>query len=369
MINVKIGNLFESKATTIVNTVNCVGIMGKGIALDFKNRYPDMFNEYVELCRNNQIKPGEPYIYRDLIGTSIINFPTKDHWKSPSKLSYVVAGLKWFVENYKKLEISSIAFPPLGCGNGGLSWEVVGPIMYKALKGLPIEIEIYAPFGAKQEQLSLGFLDNNCIDNSNEIIGTKSVPFNDRWLLIPYVVKELNAKKYSLKVGRVVFQKICYVLTRSGVNTEFGFKKGSFGPYSASVNQAIAVLSNSNLITQTQNGRMFSIEVAPSFILDKTKYSEAEIIGAEKTIDLFSRIKSTGQAEIIATIIFSADELAKKSKKISELDIYNFVVAWKPQWVDKLGAELSESIRNLAIMRWIHVTPSTDLPHSLEMEI
>ena len=139
-MKIMIGNIFDSTAKTLVNTVNCVGVMGKGIALDFKNKYPTMYKEYVKLCHAGEIKPGKPYLYQDLYGTSILNFPTKEHWRSPSKLSYIIEGLDWFCENYQKYDISSIAFPPLGCGNGGLSWEVVGPIMYSKLRDLPIEI-------------------------------------------------------------------------------------------------------------------------------------------------------------------------------------------------------------------------------------
>ena len=90
---IKIGNMFESQATTLVNTVNCVGIMGKGIALEFKKRYPNMFSEYVALCNSGLVKPGIPYYHQDLCGASIINFPTKDHWRSPSKLSYVISSI------------------------------------------------------------------------------------------------------------------------------------------------------------------------------------------------------------------------------------------------------------------------------------
>ena len=81
---IKIGNIFESKATTLVNTINCVGVMGKGIALEFKKKYPTMFSEYVALCNEGAVKPGVPYYHQDLCGTSIINFPTKDHWRSPA---------------------------------------------------------------------------------------------------------------------------------------------------------------------------------------------------------------------------------------------------------------------------------------------
>lgn len=145
MLQVKTGNLFDSQAKTLVNTVNCAGVMGKGIALEFKRRFPEMYQEYVELCRRNLVKPGVPYLYQNLFGDSILNFPTKNHWRLPSKLSYIQDGLQWFREHYQENHIDSIAFPALGCGAGGLSWNVVSQVMYQALQDLPIEIEIYAP--------------------------------------------------------------------------------------------------------------------------------------------------------------------------------------------------------------------------------
>jgi len=369
MLTIRIGNLFESKASTIVNTVNCVGIMGKGIALDFKNKFPSMHKEYEKMCKLNLVHPGEPYLFRDLTGISIINFPTKDHWKSPSKLSYIISGLKWFIENYKDLDIKSVAFPPLGCGNGGLNWELVGPIMYKMLEKLPIYIEIYAPYGTKQEQLTKEFLEKNCIKSTSDFLGSKSIQFNDRWLLIPYVVMELNSSKYSLAVGRTIFQKICYVLTRCGIATGFKFVKGSYGPYSSNVAGAITVLSNANMISEKKFGKMVAVEATSGFKLDKSKFSDTEFIAVNKTIDLFSRIKSTDQAEMISTVLFSADELLKKSVSASEKDVYNFVTEWKPQWLETKATDISESVRNLAILGWINVTPSIDLPHALELEI
>lgn len=158
---IKIGNIFESKAKTLVNTINCVGVMGKGVALEFKKRYPLMYKEYVRLCEEGKIKPGEPYYYTDLTGTSIINFPTKEHWRSPSKLSYIRAGLDWIVKNYEELRLTSIAIPALGCGCGGLKWEIVGPVVYEKLKDIPLDIELYAPYGTHPKYLTIEFLDGN----------------------------------------------------------------------------------------------------------------------------------------------------------------------------------------------------------------
>ena len=138
------GNLFDSTCSTLVNTVNCVGVMGKGIALEFRKRYPDMFSDYVLKCKSGELKPGRPYLYnKGNIG--ILNFPTKTHWREPSELSYIISGLDWFIANYEINNISSIAFPALGCGNGGLPWNEVSQIMQEKLSSLPIEIEIYEP--------------------------------------------------------------------------------------------------------------------------------------------------------------------------------------------------------------------------------
>ena len=124
-IKVLTGDIFVSKAQTLVNAVNCVGVMDKGIALEFKNRYPNMFDDYKQRCAKGLVKPGVPCLYTDSLGTSILNFPTKDDWRSPSNITYIVRGLQWLAKNYETLGIRSIAFPALGCGNGGLLWEDV----------------------------------------------------------------------------------------------------------------------------------------------------------------------------------------------------------------------------------------------------
>ena len=122
-----------------------------------------MYREYMAMCERGHIRPGKPYYYEDAEGNSVLNFPTKDHWRSPSKLSYIIDGLQWFRDNYDKLGLTSIAFPPLGCGNGGLSWNVVGPLMYQYLHDLAIDIVVYAPYGTSREQLTVGNLQSNII--------------------------------------------------------------------------------------------------------------------------------------------------------------------------------------------------------------
>ncbi len=351
-MKILIGNIFESKVKTLVNTVNCVGVMGKGLAEEFKKRYPKMYNEYVILCQNKKIKPGEPYYYENL-GTSIINFPTKNHWRSPSKLSYIIEGLKWFNENYESLGIKSIAFPPLGCGNGGLDWNVIGPIMYNELKDLPIEIEIYAPYGTKNHELTLDYLIKNLINNPNDILGIKNIGFNKNWFLILETINRLNKRKYVLSVGRTVFQKICYVLTLSGVKTGFKFVKGTYGPYCKDVNIAITAFSNANLIREKLIGNMIEMQVTDNFQFNQNDFTSHDIDMLKRTVDLFSRIKNTDQAELISTIIFSFEILSNDNLDVTENDVYEYILEWKPKWKEEKEEELQAAIRALAAFNFI----------------
>ena len=137
------GNMFNSKAQTIVNTVNCVGVMGKGIALVFKLKYPKMFDIYRILCKEKKIGIGKLWLYKGESDSPwVLNFPTKYHWKYPSKLEYIEKGLKNFIEIYKEQGITSIAFPILGTHNGGLNKSDVIPLMSKYLSNIYIPIEI-----------------------------------------------------------------------------------------------------------------------------------------------------------------------------------------------------------------------------------
>ena len=139
------GNLFDSDAQTLVNAVNCVGVMGKGIAAAFKTRYPAMFEDYAARCKRGEVVPGKPCPFVDPSGIIVLSFPTKDHWRGASRLSWVTTGLDHFAAHYKEWGIRSIAFPALGCGAGGLDWGEVKPVMIEKLGGLDLDLEIYEP--------------------------------------------------------------------------------------------------------------------------------------------------------------------------------------------------------------------------------
>lgn len=143
MITFVDGNLFRSPAQTLVNTVNTVGVMGKGVAKEFKEAFPAMYAEYRRLCERGRFRVGTLWLYKSP-HKWVLNFPTKEDWRRPSRPEYVEQGLRKFVETYEQQGITSVAFPALGCGNGGLDWpEVVKPLMERYLGSLPIDVMIY----------------------------------------------------------------------------------------------------------------------------------------------------------------------------------------------------------------------------------
>jgi O-acetyl-ADP-ribose deacetylase (regulator of RNase III) len=152
------GNLFSTDMKTITITVNCVGVMGKGIAKTLKEHAKPAYEQYRELCDAGEMNLGKSVMYDapidQLNGKTILFFPTKGHWRSRSELFQIKKGLKHFVENYEKMGIESIAFPALGCGNGGLNWNDVKPMMIEYLEDLNIDIEIYLP-GKQIEKKSI----------------------------------------------------------------------------------------------------------------------------------------------------------------------------------------------------------------------
>jgi O-acetyl-ADP-ribose deacetylase (regulator of RNase III) len=136
-------SLFDSPAHALVNTVNTVGVMGKGIAATFKRLYPGMFREYKELCLDGSLTIGKLHVFRTP-NKVVINFPTKKDWRRPSKLEYVEAGLQAFVDHYSRFGVASVSFPQLGCGNGELDWDSqVRPVMERYLKDLAIPVYIH----------------------------------------------------------------------------------------------------------------------------------------------------------------------------------------------------------------------------------
>ena len=367
MFKALIGDLFASRAQTLVNTVNCVGIMGKGVALEFKKAYPAMFEEYAARCERRQVKLGEPYLYRDVSGAMIVNFPTKDHWRSTSRLADIEHGLDYFAVHAAEWGIRSVALPPLGCGNGGLQWSEVGPLIYSKLRDAGFDIEVYAPYGTPRIELTAEFL-GAASQMSLEGKGRRGEKLNPEWVVLVEVVRELGQQPYANPVGRTIFQKIAYVLTEMGVQTGFRFAKGSYGPFANEVKLALHELANRNWVRVEQLGKMTALRTAPQYEQDRLKYSEVIERHAKriaKTVDLFSRIKNTEQAEEVLTVLYASRELkrAKPGEEVAEQQLYDFILDWKKAWrTEEKQRAVADAIRNLVTLGWMRLRFSESLP-------
>ncbi|MDR3405763.1 MAG: macro domain-containing protein [Chthoniobacter sp.] len=367
MFKALIGDLFASRAETLVNTVNCVGIMGKGVALEFKKAYPAMFEDYAARCERGQVRLGEPYLYRDLSGAMIVNFPTKDHWRSASRLVDIESGLNYFVAQAAKWGIRSVAFPPLGCGNGGLAWSEVGPLIYSKLRNADFDVEVYAPYGTPKSELTIEFLSADS-QMSLEGKGRRGEKLNPEWVVLVEVVRELGQQPYANPVGRTIFQKIAYILTEMGVETGFRFGKGSYGPFADEVKLALHELANRNWVREEQLGKMTALRTAPQYEHDRAKFTDVITRHAKKiakAVDLFSRIKNTEQAEEVLTVLFASRELkrAKPGEEVAEQQLYDYILAWKRAWqTDEKKQAVADAIRNLVMLGWMRLRFSESLP-------
>ena len=367
-MKILVDDILKSKAQTLVNTVNCVGVMGKGIALEFKKRFPEMFEDYVKKCDSKEVKLGMPYLYKTLFPPQIVNFPTKDHWKSVSRISDIDRGLQYLVSHYKEWGVSSIAIPPLGCGNGQLEWRAVGPLIYRYAKEMDIPVEMYAPYGTPPRELSVEFLSHAPPVGDQRGGGAVRSHINPAWVALVEILRRIEEQPYHWPVGRTIFQKIAYVATQQGLPTGFVYQRGSFGPFCKELKNAETRLVNNNLLQEERLGKMFMVKVGPNFMrirkdFDSSISKWATIV--EKTTDLFMRM-NTDQAEIVATVMYAAASLRKKDNgSLTETQVLESVMQWKQKRRPSLNKSVVASIiRNLGMLRWLDVKPDASLPVS-----
>lgn len=366
MIRVHMGNIFESEMQTVVNTINCVGIMGKGLALEFKKRFPDMYEDYLIRCKAKQVCLGEPYLYRSLLSPWIVNFPTKDHWRSVSRLSDIRAGLEYLERHYREWGILSLAVPALGCGNGQLEWRVVGPTIYRCLSRLDIPVDLYAPYGTPAEEIETSFLSQATASAPTKHMYNESWKIHPAYIGLVAILARIDREPYHWPIGRVTFQKIVYFATVLGLPTDLQFVKGSYGPFSSGLQKLTTRLVNTGLIQETQLGRMFSVKPGPTY-RDAAQAFRTELAQWETIIarisDLFLRMR-TQEAEVAATVHFTAQMLEKTTEgRTSEMAVLDGVRDWKQRRHPPLkDEEISQAIRDLNVLGWINAEPSPDLP-------
>ena len=227
MIEYQQGNLLETQADALVNTVNCVGIMGKGIALQFKQAFPENFKQYERACKSNQVQAGRMFVFATdslFPPKYLINFPTKKHWKGKSKIADIQSGLTDLVNEIQKLDITSIAIPPLGCGNGGLNWLEVKPLIESAFVQLPdVRVIIFEPAGAPVAD--------------SMIVSSKTPNMTRARALFIRLLELYGIIGYELT--KLEIQKLAYFLQEAGEPMKLAYENHLYGPYANNLNHVL----------------------------------------------------------------------------------------------------------------------------------
>lgn len=365
MIEVLIGDIFESNAQTLVNTVNCVGVMGKGIALEFKKRFPAMFQDYSGRCARGEVKLGEPYLYKSVVPPWILNFPTKDHWRSLTKIQDIIDGLDYLIAHHREWSITSIAVPPLGSGHGQLEWRIVGPVLFQNLSLMDIDVELFAPYGTPTDQLEQTFLLAERHPGQLALADPESTWIKPAWVALVEILKRVELQPYHWPIGRITFQKMAYVAQALGLPLGLEFRRGSFGPYAPDLKAMVSRLMNNGLILERRDGQMFRVMSGPTFATASTAYYDEvqewePIIG--RVANLFMRA-NTKRAELIASVVFAATALESETGEIpSEREVIKTIMEWKIKRKPPLGEEeIAATVRNLAVFGWPDIAPSDGL--------
>lgn len=298
MIELKQGNLLEENAEALVNTVNCVGVMGKGIALQFKQAYPNVFKAYKKACDAKEVQPGQMFTVEtgQLFPRYIINFPTKRHWRGKSKIEDIDTGLAALVAEVKHLGIRSLAIPPLGCGNGGLDWPNVKTKIIAAFQDLSdVQVVLFEPKGAPSaEQMQVATKKPNMTLGRALIIR----------LLDIYGIPGYRSTKIEI-------QKLAYFLQVAGQPLKLRYVKHKFGPYADNLNHVLQHIeahfiqgygdrTNKSQISVLPDGR----EQANRFLAKHTETKER----LNRVSDLITGYETPYGLEMLATLHWVAQE-------------------------------------------------------------
>ncbi|KKK92759.1 hypothetical protein LCGC14_2699710, partial [marine sediment metagenome] len=221
MIEITTGNILQAETEALVNTVNCVGVMGRGIALQFKKEFPDNFTAYKAACDKKELKPGMMLVVnlnQLQLPRYVINFPTKRHWKGKSRIEDIESGLNSLITEVRQRNIESIAIPPLGCGLGGLDWGVVRPMVERAFESLPkVRVLLYEPVGAPAaEKMAKTKKEPNMTVGRASLLG----------LMRRYLSAAMDPSVSLLEI-----HKLMYFMQEAGEPLRLKYTKGPYGPY------------------------------------------------------------------------------------------------------------------------------------------
>jgi O-acetyl-ADP-ribose deacetylase (regulator of RNase III)/uncharacterized protein YwgA len=336
-VTFKSGDMFAEPVEAIVNTVNCVGVMGKGVALEFKNRWPENFKQYKKLCRDHWLRPGRVFVFENhnMFGPAeprfLVNFPTKDHWRGKSELSYIRDGLDDLVVQLRAHQIKSIALPPLGCGNGGLDWADVKPIIQSKLADVGVEVVVFAP-------------DQRAQQRNEENKRAPKMTFARAVLL--KILGEFE-DYFGGGFTRITLQKIVYFLQSLGLDYGISFSRNEFGPYSDELRDIFMKMEQQHFITGfSSEDRITTVEAeaykqAKDF-LASNRGEEAETIVRKLSL-LTEGYESPMGMELLSSVHY-----LNETERLSSVDK---IVGALSAWSNRKGMDFDARTVGLAFDR------------------
>jgi O-acetyl-ADP-ribose deacetylase (regulator of RNase III) len=303
MITFKTGNILTEDAEAIVNTVNCVGVMGRGIALQFKNVFPENFSAYAKACKREDVVPGKMFIFETGELTNpryIVNFPTKRHWKGKSRIEDIDAGLVALAADIKDRQIQSIALPPLGCGLGGLDWGLVRSRIEATLGGLPgVEVIVFEPDRGKVDSRP------NFSKNAPEMSPGKAA-------LIVLMQRYLNGLMDPF-ISLLEVHKLMYFMQAAGQPLRLRYKKAPYGPFAENLGQVLKVVEG-HMITGYADGGDApdkQLQLVPGAAEDAEDFLQREadaLLRFDRVCALVEGFESSFGLELLATVHWVIDQ-------------------------------------------------------------
>lgn len=293
MIEYRIGNLFECNADCLINTVNCEGFMGKGIAYQFKVRFPENNKSYIKACKSGELTVGKVHCYRE-DGITIVNFPTKNKWRENSKIEYIETGMDYFIKILPELGVKKIAIPPLGCGNGGLLWTDVKKIIEDKIINFTDKYDfiIFEP------------------STSYKVIPKKPPQISVSGLVLLDI--RLNLKKFN----RIRLQKAGYFVNLFLEEEYFKFDKWKYGPYSHSIDIVARNIKEYQDYYGIDNSRMTFEQIYQVICSEKVdnKFNKLHI-AVKKSTEYINVIQTDKKLEGIATVLYLVQDGMPKNRE------------------------------------------------------
>jgi len=344
MIEYKSGDILKEDAEALTNTVNCVGVMGRGIALQFKNAFPHNFKAYAEACKRNEVQPGRPFVYETGTLTNpryIINFPTKRHWRGKSRIEDIDAGLQALARIIRQYSIRSIAIPPLGSGLGGLDWAEVKPRIEAALQHIPdVDIVIYEPSGSP---------------STHEMAHMREAPgmTAGRAALVTLMQGYLNGLLDPF-VSLLEVHKLMYFLQEAGEPLRLRYQKGPYGPYADNLRHVLNAIEGHYVSGYADGGDdpEKELQLVPGAVEDAETFLQAHpetFSRLHRVTDLVDGFESPSGLELLATVHWV---VAKESAR-SMGEVLHQTYAWSRHKRQHSPRQIALAADVLAQKGWI----------------